>query len=49
MKAIELLEKYPLSTEIVRTWFIEKMIESIKGADEVPEACAGGLQERRLV
>ena len=37
MKAIELLEKYPLSTEIVRTWFIEKMIESIKGADEVPE------------
>jgi len=37
MKATELLEKYPLSTEVVRTWFMEKMIESIKGADEVPE------------
>jgi hypothetical protein len=37
MKATELLEKYPLSTEVVRTWFMEKMIESVREADEVPE------------
>jgi hypothetical protein len=37
MKAIELLEKYPLSTEVVREWFMQKMIESVRGDDEVPE------------
>lgn len=37
MKAIELLEKYPLSTEVVREWFMRKMIESIKGDNDVPE------------
>jgi hypothetical protein len=37
MKAIELLEKYPLSTEVVREWFMRKMIESIKGDSDVPE------------
>lgn len=37
MKAIELLEKHPLSTELVRNWFMQKMIESVKGDNEVPE------------
>ena len=37
MKATELLEKYPLSTEVVREWFMQKMIESVRGDDEVPE------------
>ena len=37
MKAIELLEKYPLSTELVRNWFMQRMIESVKGDNEVPE------------
>ena len=37
MKGIDLLEKNPLSTEVVRAWFMQKMIESVRGADEVPE------------
>ena len=37
MKATELLEIYPLSTEVVREWFMQKMIESVRGDDEVPE------------
>jgi hypothetical protein len=37
MKSIELLKKYPLSTEVVREWFIQKMIESVKGDTTVPE------------
>ena len=37
MKATELLEKYPLSTEVVREWFMQKMMESVIEADEVPE------------
>lgn len=37
MKAIELLEKYPLSTEVVKKSFMEKMIESVRGDETVPE------------
>jgi hypothetical protein len=37
MKAIELLEKYPLSTEVVREWFIRKMVESVNEDSDVPE------------
>jgi hypothetical protein len=37
MKGLDLLEKNPLSTEVIRAWFMQKMIESVKGADEVPE------------
>ena len=33
MKAIELLEKYPLSAKIVREWFLNQMLESFK--DEI--------------
>jgi hypothetical protein len=37
MKAIDLLEKHPLSTELVRAWFMQRMIDSVKGDNEVPE------------
>jgi hypothetical protein len=37
MKAIELLEKYPLATEVVRDWFIRKMMESVNEDNDVPE------------
>jgi hypothetical protein len=37
MKAIELLEKHPLATELVRAWFMQRMIDSVKGDNEVPE------------
>ena len=33
MKAIDLLEKYPLSAKIVREWFLNQMLESFK--DEI--------------
>ena len=37
MKAIELLEKYPLTTEVVRDWIITKMMESVNEDSDVPE------------
>ena len=37
MKAIELLEKYPLATEVVRDWFIRRMMESVNEDNDVPE------------
>jgi UPF0288 family protein (methanogenesis marker protein 3) len=37
MKGLELLETYPLSAEVVRASFMQKMIQSVKGDDEVPE------------
>jgi hypothetical protein len=37
MKAIELLEKHPLSAKLVRDWFMERMIESVRGDETVPE------------
>ena len=33
---LELLEKYPKAAEVVRNWFTDKMIESLK-TDDVPE------------
>ena len=30
MKGITLLEKYPVSAELIKAWFLEKMIESFK-------------------
>lgn len=36
MTGLELLEKHPLSTKVVKDWFIEQMIESFK-EDTVPE------------
>ena len=37
MKAIELLNANPKTAEVIRAWFMEKMIESIKTAQDVPE------------
>jgi hypothetical protein len=37
MKGLELLETYPLSAEEVRASFMQKMIQSVKGDDAVPE------------
>ena len=37
MKAIELLEANPKTAEVIRAWFMEKMIESIKTAQDVPD------------
>ena len=36
MGAIKLLEKYPLSTEVVRDWFIKKMVESVNEDNYIP-------------
>lgn len=37
MKTEELLNKYPLATEVVKNWFFEKMLESVDSAKDVPE------------
>ena len=37
MKSIELLEKHPLTTEVIRKWFFNQMIKSIEIAEDVPE------------
>jgi len=37
MKAIELLNANPKTAEVIRAWFMEKMIESIKTAQDVPD------------
>jgi hypothetical protein len=37
MKAIELLNANPRTAEVLRTWFMEKMIESINNAQDVPD------------
>jgi len=36
MKTIELLEKHPLATEVVRTWFFDQMVASFDD-ESVPE------------
>ena len=37
MKTTELLEKYPLATEVIRKWFFNEMTKSIEIAEDVPE------------
>jgi len=37
MKAIELLNANPKATEVIREWFLDKMIESINNAQDVPD------------
>lgn len=37
MKGLELLESHPRAAEVIRTWFIEKMIDSINNAQDVPD------------
>ena len=47
MKAIVLLEKNPASTEIVRAWFLEKMIESLKD-ENVPDEFKNFMREQGI-
>jgi hypothetical protein len=47
MKGILLLEKYPASTEIVRAWFMEKMIESFKD-ETVPDEFKNFMREQGI-
>lgn len=37
MKAIELLEKYPLTREMLREYFMDKLLSSIEEFNDVPE------------
>jgi hypothetical protein len=47
MKGITLLEKYPASTEIVRAWFMERMIESFKD-ETVPDEFKNFMREQGI-
>ena len=48
MKAIELLEGHPKAAELIRAWFMEKMIESMQGADDVPEEFKEFMREQGI-
>lgn len=45
MKAIELLEKHPHTAEVIRAWFLEKMIESLK-TEDVPDEFKDFMREQ---
>jgi hypothetical protein len=47
MKGILLLEKYPASAEIVRAWFMERMIESFKD-ENVPDEFKDFMREQGI-
>jgi hypothetical protein len=47
MKALELLEKHPESAEIVRAWFMGKMIESLKD-ENVPDEFKDYMREQGI-
>ena len=52
MTGLELLEKHPYTTEVIRTWFLEQMIESMKDQsvpDEFKDFMRGqGIDNERL-
>ena len=52
MTGLELLEKHPYVTEVIRTWFLEQMIESMKDQsvpDEFKDFMRGqGIDNERL-
>jgi hypothetical protein len=52
MSGLELLEKHPYATEVIRTWFLEKMIESLNDQsvpDEFKDFMRGqGIDNERL-
>jgi hypothetical protein len=48
MKSIELLEKYPLSTEVVRQWFFNEMMRSNEVAEDVPEEFKKAMVEEAI-
>jgi hypothetical protein len=45
MKGLDLLEKYPASTEIIRAWFMERMIESLQD-ENVPDEFKDFMREQ---
>jgi hypothetical protein len=45
MKAIELLEKHPHTAEVIRAWFLEQMIESLK-TEDVPDEFKNFMREQ---
>jgi len=47
MKGLELLEKHALSAEIVRAWFMERMIESFKD-ENVPDEFKDFMREQGI-
>ena len=48
MKSIELLEKYPLSTEVIRQWFFNEMMRSNEVAEDVPEEFKKAMVEEAI-
>ena len=48
MKAIELLNANPKAAELIRAWFIEKMIESMKDADNIPDEFKEFMREQGI-
>ena len=47
MKGLELLQKHPESAEIVRAWFMGKMIESLKD-ENVPDEFKDYMREQGI-
>jgi hypothetical protein len=47
MKGITLLEKYPVSAELIKAWFLEKMIESFKD-ENVPSEFKDFMREQGI-
>jgi hypothetical protein len=47
MNGLELLEKYPLTTKVIKDWFIEQMVESFK-EETVPEDFKNFMMEQGI-
>jgi len=45
MKGLDLLESHPASTEIIRAWFMERMIESLQD-ENVPDEFKDFMREQ---
>lgn len=45
MTGLELLEKHPYTAEVVKAWFVEKMIESLK-TEDVPDDFKNFMREQ---
>ncbi len=45
MNGLELLEKHPHTTEVIRTWFLERMIESLND-ENVPDDFKNFMREQ---
>ncbi len=48
MKSIELLEKHPLTTEVIRQWFFNEMMRSNEVAEDVPEEFKKAMVEEAI-